>query len=67
MHTASYEFLMKPEESAKCHQTLSSRVGSGHETIEAVLLETSQVCSISHAKLTPGWALIRVYRDLGLK
>ena len=32
MHTVSYEFLMKPEESAGCHQTLSSRVGTGHET-----------------------------------
>ena len=29
MHTASYEFLMKPKESAGCHQTLSARVGSG--------------------------------------
>ena len=32
MHTVSYEFLMKPEESADSHQTLSPRVGSGHET-----------------------------------
>ena len=32
MHTASYEFLMKLEESAGCHQTLSSQVGSGDET-----------------------------------
>ena len=32
MHTASYEFLMKPKESAGCHQTLSSQVGSGDET-----------------------------------
>ena len=32
MHTVSYEFLMKPKESAGCHQTLSSLVGSGHET-----------------------------------
>ena len=32
MHTASYEFLIKPKESAGCHQTLSSRVGSGDET-----------------------------------
>ena len=32
MHTVSYEFLMKPKESAGCHQTLSSRVGAGHET-----------------------------------
>ena len=33
MHTASYEFLMKPKESAGCHQTLSARVGSGDETM----------------------------------
>ena len=32
MHTASYEFLMKPEESTGCHQTLSLQVGSGDET-----------------------------------
>ena len=32
MHTTSYEFLMKPKESAGCHQTLSARVGSGDET-----------------------------------
>ena len=32
MHTVSYEFFIKPEESANCHQTLSTRVGSGHET-----------------------------------
>ena len=32
MHTASYEFLMRPKESAECHQTLSSWVESGHET-----------------------------------
>ena len=32
MHTASYEFLMKPKESAGCHQTLSAQVGSGDET-----------------------------------
>ena len=32
MHTASYEFLIKPKESAGCHQTLSARVGSGDET-----------------------------------
>ena len=34
MHTASYEFLMKLEESAGCHQTLSSWVGSGDKTIK---------------------------------
>jgi len=32
MHTASSEFLIKPEESAGCHQTLSLWVGSGDET-----------------------------------
>ena len=32
MHTASYEFLMKPKELAGCHQTLSSQLGSGDET-----------------------------------
>ena len=32
MHTASYEFLIKPKESARCHQTLSVWVGSGDET-----------------------------------
>ena len=38
MHTVSYEFLIKPKESAGCHQTLSSLVGSGHETREEVAL-----------------------------
>ena len=34
MHKVSYEFLMKPEESVECHQTLSSQVRgeSEHET-----------------------------------
>ena len=32
MHAASYEFLMKPKESAGCHHTLSTWVGSGDET-----------------------------------
>ena len=27
-----FQFLMNPKESAECHQTLSSWVGSGHET-----------------------------------
>ena len=34
MHIAGYEFLMKPKESAGCHQTLSLLVGSGDETRE---------------------------------
>ena len=33
MHTASYEFLMKLNESAEFHQTLSARVRSGDETM----------------------------------
>ena len=33
MHTASYEFLMKPEQSVGCHQTLSWWVWSWDETI----------------------------------
>ena len=37
MHTVSYEFLMKPKESAGRHQTLSSLVGSGHETMVQVV------------------------------
>ena len=40
MHTASYEFSMKPKESAGCHQTLSARVGSGDETIPQRRLDT---------------------------
>ena len=33
MHTASFEFFMKPKDSAGCHQTLSVRVGSGDEIV----------------------------------
>ena len=29
---------MKPEESAECHQTLSSQVGSGHKTKAEVIM-----------------------------
>ena len=39
MHTG---FLTKPKESAECHLTLSSRVGSGHETI--VLTQVDVPC-----------------------
>ena len=35
---------MKPKESAECHQTLSSRVGSGHKTT-AVTLSVSSLCT----------------------
>ena len=57
MHTASYEFIIKarfiikPEESAKCHQTLSldatlfSQVGSGHE---------SNLASVEMFQMGPG-------------
>ena len=40
MHTASYEFLMKPKESAGCHQTLSTRVGSGDETKASLICDS---------------------------
>ena len=43
MHTVSYEFLMKPEESAECHQTLSSRVGSGHESNNAAWVQSCHI------------------------
>ena len=51
MHTVSYEFLMKPEESAGCHQTLSSRVGSGHETTQRMASSTLSVTS--HVSASP--------------
>ena len=38
MHTVSYnmyEFVMNPEESAECHQTLSLQVGSERETMSS--------------------------------
>ena len=38
MHTASYEFLTKPEESAECHKTLSLRVGSVHKATKGLVL-----------------------------
>ena len=41
MHTASYEFLMKPKELPGCHQTLSTRVGSGDETSNIITTLTS--------------------------
>ena len=44
MHTASYEFLMKPKESAGCHQTLSARVESGDETTRLRLHDKSAIC-----------------------
>ena len=52
MHTASYEFLMKPKESAGCHQTLSAQVGSGDETS----------CRVAWSALT-GPFLILVYTN----
>ena len=44
MHTVSYEFLMKPKESAGCHQTLSSRVGAGHETTPEEVVQVYGLC-----------------------
>ena len=35
MQTASYEFLMKPKESARCNQTLSTHAGSLLPTLHA--------------------------------
>ena len=37
--TANYEFVMKPDESAECHQTLSLLGGSGHETNTHIALK----------------------------
>ena len=48
MHTASYEFLMKPKESARCHQTLSARVGSGDETMQKYAEIASLMMSCTH-------------------
>ena len=56
MHTARYEFLMKPKESAGCHQTLSARVGSGDGT-------TSKQASIhTHVRdaVTLVWGSLRL-------
>ena len=58
MHTVSYEFLMKPEESAGCHQTLSSRVGSGHETRPAF----SQG-NMAHLHVNRGLVLTKLMTD----
>ena len=44
MHTASYEFFVKPKESAGCHQILSSWVGSGDETTLLVEVSVLVVC-----------------------
>ena len=55
MHTVSYEFLMiKPEESAKCHQTLSSRVGSGHETTHSQAIP-SLISRPGHSHISWSW------------
>ena len=42
--------LMKSEGSGECHQTLSSRVGSGHET-SSVKVICSSACYLSTSKL----------------
>jgi len=43
MHTANYEILMKPKESARCHQTLSAQVESGDETTSIMATSTSVI------------------------
>ena len=44
MHTASYEFLMKPKISAEYHQTLSSWVKPGHKTTSKQANEHMHAC-----------------------
>ena len=45
MHTASYEFLIKPKELAGYHQTLSTWVGSGDKTMfSKVFSDKLHVC-----------------------
>ena len=59
MHTASYEFLMKPKESAGCHQTLSARVGSGDETkwtVGSSVPMTSLLPVFVHCKAIKNWS-----------
>ena len=56
MHTASYEFLMKPKESAGCHQTLSARVGSGDKTTMVV---------VAAGLVSPEWAIFSFPAQLG--
>ena len=51
MDTVSCEFLMKAEESAECHQTLSSWVGSGardYRTCESTFLQEKHACVCMH-------------------
>ena len=73
MHTASYEFLIKPKESAGCHQTLSARVGSGDETTALDLASnpgfTFRISSRSFgekSEVKPGriWHVIQWHRDV---
>ena len=53
MHTASYEFLIKPKESAGCHQTLSMWVGSEDETNSAVTYQLSGMNSCALCACLP--------------
>ena len=39
--------LVKPKESAGCHQTLSSRVGAGHETNMKEAIDNSHIMVIT--------------------
>ena len=51
MHKVSYEFLIKPKESAECHQTLSFWVGSWNETNSRWQL-IKELCNIPDVKQT---------------
>ena len=64
IHTAGYEFLRKPEESTKYHQTLSLWVGFEHETIERLcFLKLHKCAPLAMQSSLPGRALIRVNFD----
>ena len=59
----SYEFSMKPKESAECHQTFTSRVGSRHETLLPCKSVIASTCTWKiqchfwqcHRMKPPGW------------
>jgi len=68
MHTASYEFLMKPKESDGCHQTFSVWVGYGDETSHTRLMLTC-TCTVSrhcwgmHIMKTTDISIYMLYAD----
>ena len=71
MHTVSCEFVINPEESAKCHQTLSSLVGSGHETklhTRAFLVQRESEAKNEDTTLTRNdiYPKLCCYSDVGL-